>query len=284
MQKLSDFIGKPVLSLQDGKIVGYIGNVWFDAKLTRSKTAEIFCDDDTDLQNMFVSIARLSCEGDAVVLSSLAHLLPQNQASATGRNPISRDAYNQSGKHLGKVRDILLDGNTVTNIVCGTGTFTPSNLLRTSDDCCVFNDTGAPLRIAKPRKRPSRQRPAVSASTVTPAPAATPTPMVAPMPNVAPAPEPPHPVPVAQPLPQPPTQPVPQEGSVGTPDKNATVTVTRTPGEAVKDYRFLLGKYVHSPVTQDGRILIPVGTVVSEQCIEIAREKGKLVQLALRAY
>lgn len=257
MLKVSELLGKPLLSLSDAKCVGYVGALWFDVKLTRAKTAEIFSDDDEYPERAFVEMRRMRCEGDAAVIPSVAAVCAQNTPAAVAFCPINRECFNQNGKSLGKVIDILLENNEVTGIVCSHDTFTPKELLRLGENMCIFNDTGAPLRIAKPRRnRPARKNSA------------------APQPQATPQ---------AQTTPQTKNN-APVDSGVLTPTAPQSVTVTRTPGEPIKDYSFLLGKPVHSPVVQNGRVLIPAGTTVTEEVIELARRENKLVQLALRAF
>lgn len=254
MLKVSDLLGKPLLSLADAKSVGYIGNLWFDAKLLHAKTAEIISDDDDDEKRTFVELRNMQCEGDAAVIKSQAVVLPVNLLSAVLPCPINRVGYNQSGKAVGKVREVTLEGRDVVQIVCENATFTSKEVLSLSDNLCIFNDTGKPIKITKPKAAAPRHTMQTSV-TATPSPAEQPAPEQ------------------AQTPPQVQTPPLPQN-----------VTVTRMPGAPTKDYSFLLGKTVHSPIIRNGRTLIGSGTVVDEQVIELARKYSKLVQLALRAY
>ncbi len=259
MLKVSELLGKTLLSLSDAQNVGYVGAVWFDAKLTRAKTAEIFSDDDQRPESAYVEMRQMQCDGDAAVIRSQAAVLPQNLASAVSPCPINCQSYNQSGKALGKVRDVLLEDNAVAGIVCESKTFTPAELLSLSRDMCIFNDTGAPVKLPKARFHRAAQKKAAK-----PMPAAIP-PIAAPAERKA--------------------RPIEDETNrVATPTQPQSVTVTRAPGDPVKDYRFLLGKPVHTPVMRGERVLIPAGTQVTEEVIELARRENKLVQLALRAF
>ena len=239
MIKVSDLLGKPLISLADAKNAGYVCSVWFDAKLQRAKTAEIVSDDDDLPERSYTELRLMQCEGDAAVIKSFVAIRPMNAAGAVVPCPINRESFNQSGNALGKVRDVLLDGCVVTQIVCDKGTFTPKELLSLGSDLCIFNDTGAPIKLAKPRV-PAPQSAAKRTAEL--------------------------------------------HASVQTPTAPQSVTVTRTPVDPVKDYSFLMGKPVRTPVTSGGKILIAAGTVVNEKVIELARKENKLVQLALRAY
>ena len=240
MIKISDFLGKPLISISDAKSVGYVSNVWFDGKLQYAKTAEITNDDDDYPERAYVELRYMQCDGDAAVIKTTAHISASNLVSATTPCPINRRSFNQSGKALGHVRDVTIEGRNVQQIICDKATFSPKELLSLSENLCIFNDTGSPIKLAKARvPRPSRTAEKT---------------------------------------------PVQIHTSVQTPKTPQSITVTRTPGVPVKDYSFLMGKPVHSPVLSGGQVIIPAGTVVNEKIIELARRENKLVQLALRAY
>lgn len=276
MLKVSELPGKKLLSLSDARSVGYIGSIWFDAKLTRAKTVEIFCDDDEYPDRSFVPMRYMQCNDDAAVVKSTACMTAENAAAAVLPNPMNSDCFNQSGKSLGKLRDVLLENNVVVGIVCDEKTFTPKDIVNVSENLCIFNDSGVPVKVSKPRPpRPAQKHASLAVHTHGTT-KKTDTPVVRAAATVA------------SPKEQPPQTQRPdeadEENGVLTPASPQSVTVTRAPGEPVKDYSFLLGKPVHSPVVSDGRVLIPAGTVVTEEVIERARREKKLVQLALRAF
>lgn len=240
MIKISDLLGKPLISLFDAKAVGFISNVWFDSKLVAAKTAEITSDDDEFPERSYTQIRYMECDGDAAVIKSLAGVTSLNSSVATVSSPINRRAFNQNGKDLGTVRDVILENNRTQKIICEKAEFTPKELLSLGDNLCIFNDTGKPIKLARPK--------------------------------------------VPRPTPKAAETEVNIFSAVQTPRMPQSVTVTKTPGVPVKDYSFLMGKPVRTPVLSGGKILIPAGKIVDEQTIELARRENKLVQLALRAY
>lgn len=245
MIQVSDLPGKSLISLADAATLGYIANVWFDSKLQRARVVEVICDDDDRPERSFADFAKLTCDGDAVVIPSAECLKDEKSSLASTPCPINRPCYNQSGKSLGTLRGILLENCNTVKIICENGNFTPKELLALGADLCIFNDTGKPIKIARPKKP--------TAQTGAQAPAKPP-------------------------------EETPQTSGVQTPPSPHAVTVSPNPGEPVKNYSFLLGKPVHTAVTHNGMTLIPSGTVVDESVIELARKYGKLVQLALRAF
>lgn len=279
--KVSEILGKALISIADAKTVGVVSNVWFDDKLLRAKTVEILSDEDNFPERSFVRFNALDIGGDAAVVRSLSQVENKNLSTAPNCCPINNACYDRLGTELGKVRDIVLEGDAVTQIYCEKATLTPSRLISLSDELCVFNDSDKPYKLPKPRRK------------------SFPTPKVAhaAMPVAL------HDQSVVTQTPQTDTERTPlppsaqevrslrgftagtqADSTVATPTSPQNVTVTRTPGDPVKDYGFLLGKPVRSNITSGGTTLIPAGTVVDENTIELARREGKLVQLALRAY
>ena len=151
MIQVSDLPGKSLISLADAEGLGYVANVWFDSKLQRARVVEVICDDDERPERSYADFCKITCEGDAAVIPSADYLTSIKSAVATVPCPINRPCYNQSGKSLGRLCGILLEKCNVTQIVCENATFTPKELLSLGADLCIFNDTGKPLRRAKPR-------------------------------------------------------------------------------------------------------------------------------------
>lgn len=266
MNKLSDLIGMPVITLSTAEKIGTVTDLWFDRKYTALKTAEIFEENEDTDQTFFIPADKLRLGENAVILNSDLCIRTINPITAA-RNPVNSECYNHLGKSLGYVCDVILDGLKVNKIITDTVEFTPDKLLRSSDNVCVFNDTDKTVKLPKTVKRRSLQ----SAAPVSQPQAAYAPPAVAPT----------QPTPETLQQTAAPAQEPPQ---IETPALPLSVTVTHTPGEANKDYDFLLGKAVHSHIVSNGRILIPAGTVVDENVIEFARREKKLVRLALQAY
>ncbi len=267
MIKVSELTGKPVISLAEAQNLGYISGIWFDGKLTSAKTAEILSDSDDAPERRYVALKSLAVGDDAAVVRSAYLAKESNMQTATSACPINSQCYNQDGKSLGYVCDVILSGDKVTEIICEKASFAPSKLLALGNALCVFNDSDKPIKPPAPARRKKTKA-------AHPAPNPLPAPNHEPPQNfAAPAREQTSP-PLAQ----------PKQSNVETPAAPQSVTVTRTPGEPVKDYGFLMGKPVHSDIISHGRVLIPAGSVVDENVIEYARRENKLVQLALQAY
>ena len=165
MIQVSDLPGKSLISLADAATLGYIANVWFDAGLRRARMVEIICDDDERPERSYADFSKITCEGDAAVIPSADYLTSIKSAVAAVPCPINRPCYNQSGKSLGRLCGIVLEKSNTAKIVCESATFSPKELLSLGANLCIFNDTGKPLKRARPR---GQVKPAVIKATQTP--------------------------------------------------------------------------------------------------------------------
>lgn len=259
MIKVSDITGKPVISIADARNPGYVAGVWLDGKLLFAKTVEILCDEDEMPERAFAPFRSVSWGEDAAILKSQSAVTEINSPSAVIM-PLNLRCYNTDGKFLGCVRDVEIDGSAVKRILCDDKTLAPEKLVSASADTLIFNDTDKPFKLPKVTKQNKTHKKSVEKTE----PPAAHAPILAPEQNIS--------------------APQKQSSTVQTPVIPQSVTVTHTPGLPTKDYSFLMGKPVHSPIVSQGRVLIPSGVVVDERVIEYARRENKLVQLALQAY
>ena len=164
MIKVSELTGKPVISLAEAQNLGYISGIWFDGKLTSAKTAEILSDSDDAPERRYVALKSLAVGDDAAVVRSAYLAKESNMQTATAACPINSQCYNQDGKSLGYVCDVILSGDKVTEIICEKASFAPSKLLAMGNALCVFNDSDKPIKPPAPaRRKKSRTQPRAAA-------------------------------------------------------------------------------------------------------------------------
>ena len=244
MYRVSDLLSKPLITLADAHYQGTVGNIYFDAKLRRGKYIELF--DEEETEQAFVGLNQVNFGVDAVVVKHDGVLTYSWNTALDGlaQNPINSLAFNPEGKSLGRVTDVLMEGTTVTGFEVDGVVMPTETLLSYSKNMLIFNDTGKPIKLAKPKKRV----PPPSAGTATVA-VTTPEP-----PKAAPQ------IPLPEKL----------RAPVSTPPPQAT------------PYSFLVGKSVTADILDaNGQIAVPMGTIVTPEVIDRARAVGRLVQLAL---
>lgn len=109
MRKVSEILGKNIISLYEGKRIGIIENVAFDRKLKKLRSFVIY-DEDNDINDrLFVPSASVKLEGEnAVIIRNLEKVIEDTKNQFSKNNPINANVYNLSGNLLGKVKEILI--------------------------------------------------------------------------------------------------------------------------------------------------------------------------------
>lgn len=283
MYKLSEIIGKSVIGTFEAKNVGTLMNALFDRGFSKVRWFEVLGDDETDAERSYFEPPAVSAmDGDAIMLKNCGKLTGRfSLAPVFVSAPVNAAVYSPTGKALGRVTDVTLDGFTVTAINVGDLSFSPDAVLSRSDDVMIINDTGEKIRLIPPKVRvpePSEAddatvaiNAAVEKSSDETVPAAA---KVSAMPEVK-----------AETVPD--SQNAEPVEKVGLPGKvpYSNVSVTKSP--ATRDarlagYAFLIGKLVTKTLTSDdGEIVVEAGGRVTESDLKRTELAGKLVQLAL---
>lgn len=284
MYKLSEIIGKSVIGTFEAKNVGTLMNALFDRGFSKLRWFEVLGDDETDAERTYFEPPAVSAmDGDAIMLKNCGKLTGRfSLAPVFVSAPVNAAVYSPTGKALGRVTDVTLDGFTVTAINVGDLAFSPDAVLSRSDDVMIVNDTGEKIRLIPPKVKvpePSEADNATvainAAETENPADESAPAAVkVTAMPKVK-----------TEPAPD--TQTAEPGEKIGLPGKvpYSNVSVTKSP--ATRDarlagYAFLIGKLVTKTLTsEDGEIVVEAGGRVTESDLKRTEQAGKLVQLAL---
>ena len=153
MYKLSEIIGKSVIGTFEAKNVGTLMNALFDRSLTKIRWFEVLSDDETDAERTYFEPPAVSAmNGDAVMLKNCGKLTGRfSLAPVFVPAPVNAAAYSPTGKALGRVTDLTLDGFSVRSISVGDREFPPEAVLSRSDDVIIINDTGEKIRLVPPK-------------------------------------------------------------------------------------------------------------------------------------
>ena len=304
MIKISDFLGKPVLALYDAQTIGTATDILFDSKLKKAKCIKVFQDEDDTLpETLYIPLRSVKdLLSDTLAIASRHHT--QNAwalpVTATSTNPINSSCYNQDGKLLGIVRDILLTDGNVTAIIVDNKQYTPLTLLSQSSTALIFNDTGKPIKLKAPKKIkvPSVDTTRTSSvkvhepfltkgNNLIPLPSNSNLNDLSAMTNL----------PISPMIDELKTQflkvknfdasPNTKEVSYPTRVPQEKTSVSRSPAASCATtaaYAFLIGKTLSRALCDDnGNILIRQHDTVTEDNIAACKQYGKLVQLALYA-
>lgn len=109
MKKITDFLGKPVLSLYESVTQGIVKDLFFDKNFKKLKYIVMF-DDNEFQEEKIINVADIYSYGEnAIVVKNNACIELKNSITSEISNPINNRAYTTLGKFLGIVTDVLLD-------------------------------------------------------------------------------------------------------------------------------------------------------------------------------
>ncbi|MCH5164236.1 MAG: PRC-barrel domain-containing protein [Clostridiales bacterium] len=153
MYKVSDLLGKPLLSLSEAQLLGTIGNIYFDDKMTKGTFIMLYTDEE---ELRFLPLNKLiNIENDAAVVKNCEDLSEHAEGL---KNPINSHAFNQDGKALGTIKDIVMDGTKVVSFTLENSSISSGNLV-SAGKLLIFNDSGKPVKL-KPTQKKEKPLPA----------------------------------------------------------------------------------------------------------------------------
>lgn len=296
--KVSELLSKRLICLSTAEILGTVSNIVFDSKMNKGLLLKIYNEDSDEASVCYADFKKVrGLEEDACTVKDKSGVSFEWNCSFSGvYNPMNCECYNQDGKALGRVREIDLQNTKVVSITVDKTRFTPAQLLSFSEQLLIFNDTGRPLKITKPAalKVPSAAEGKTQKVTLH-----NPAAQVKSAPKAQ-----------ARALPQPDSagfylsenineqlervivdgiaaeQTNSEKNNISLPLKMPPLghVTPQAPEGGQTPYAFLLGKTVrHEIRSETGGVLIPDKTEITAETISIAKNAGKLVQLALHA-
>ena len=164
MNKLSNILGKPVISLYNGQVEGTILNAVFDKKLKKIKYLNILNEnnvDDTINENRMLDTKNIYCVGqDAIIIKNNSYLenISTLEPKIEHINPTNSLVYTTLGKYLGKIVDISFDDKFYViecNLNNGTA-FNVDTLAILGNGITIIQDDNKKIDISKLNiKKPS---------------------------------------------------------------------------------------------------------------------------------
>lgn len=146
MYKVSDLLGKPIISLSEARLLGTISNIYFDEKMSKGTFLKLFTDEE---EIRFLPLNKLiNIENTAAVVKSSEGMTDNEGGIAS---PINSFAFNQDGKSLGTVKDIVMDGVKVVSFMIDDGDM-PASELVSAGKLLIFNDSGKPIKVKAAKK------------------------------------------------------------------------------------------------------------------------------------
>ena len=113
MKKVNCLISKNVISLDEGKKLGYVLDVVFDDPL-KTFQGLIVVDEESE-NNFFLPEGRIVSTGENCVMVE-SEMDLEFQILSSSNNPIGKEVYDEKGGNLGRVCDVFCEGKRVKKI------------------------------------------------------------------------------------------------------------------------------------------------------------------------
>lgn len=151
MEKVSNFISKNLITLDKGENAGYILNIVFDDDLNRIQ-GFVVANDDTDRLYLLQKEDVKAIGADYIMTSSLDKLTLFLEEEEN--NPIGKCVVDTAGFSLGRVIDVLVQGNIVRRIITNKCEFFRKNIRKLGKNYLIFGSkekkqTVAPKEVFK---------------------------------------------------------------------------------------------------------------------------------------
>lgn len=283
MRKISDFLSKPLISLNNATFEGTIIGFLCGKKL---KTIEYLCiliENNTLDEIKYVSIKRIKNANENAV-TVLNNLCIKNADDIDimrfVENPLNSNVYTSDGKLEGRLTDVLFNDTDkiVTEIFIDDKPIPINRLASISRDIIILYGEGQPVvRKSAPRKI---KKPAID----------TPVEILdgiddtkTDFDEIGFAVDTPTDNTDAQNTIQPATLKITEIPLPSALDgAKAEPVVDKMPAKLISDYRFLLGRVVTNNIYNMQKVLIiRANTIVTAEIVEIARKNNKLIELTL---
>lgn len=132
MKKISQEIGKKIISIDGGIEVGYLLDLAFDESLQKF-LGYIIVDKESE-NEMFISYKDMKI-GECCIIDKTTALLPFSEQSY---NPFGKSVYSSDGIFLGIVEDLELKGQKIAKIITNYCEIS-SKYISAAGDCLIFS-------------------------------------------------------------------------------------------------------------------------------------------------
>ncbi len=137
MEKISNYISKKVITLDEGEYAGFVLNVIFDEDLNKL-IGFIVVDEESDNVFTFKKEEVRAVGEDCIIISSAKKL--QIFLEEDGNSPVGKQVYDTSGFLLGRVVDVVIDGLQVRRIITTKCEFFRRNIRKLGKNYIIFGN------------------------------------------------------------------------------------------------------------------------------------------------
>lgn len=155
MKTLSNLIGKPIISIYNGSIEGYVKNLLFDKKLTKL-CAIVVVDDKTQEEKLLLAKSVYKTGQDAIVLKNNTSIILNTTDNTTYTNPTNKDVFSVDGNKVGKIADVAIsEDNKIEYLILQNNShLLAGNILNTGSDIIVVKPQQQNVKISYFKDKP----------------------------------------------------------------------------------------------------------------------------------
>ena len=141
MEKLSEIISKKIITIEEGKMVGYIIKPVFD---NCQLVGFISCDDESEIEKflLYEDIKNINKEG--VLISSVYAM--QNVDIEGGNSPLGKIVFDQNGVNLGRVEECYLDKKNIKKLQTNLCEIMGKNIACIEQDFVIFQKNNKKIK------------------------------------------------------------------------------------------------------------------------------------------
>ncbi len=135
MEKLTNYISKKVISIEEGKYVGYVLDVLIDNDL--NKVEGLIVADEESEQNFILDYKKIINHSENLIMISSLHDL-NFTVLENFNNPMGKIVLDRNGINLGRVEEVYIDGQNIKKIVTNKCEFWRKYIYSFSENYIIF--------------------------------------------------------------------------------------------------------------------------------------------------
>lgn len=155
MKKVTDFLGKPVLSLYESTTEGIVKDLVFDKAFKKLKFIVLFTDNEFQ-EEKIVSVNDIYSYGEnALILKNNSCLDLKTNLTDELSSPINNFVYTTLGKFVGTVQDVNIDdkNNIISVLLTNNQTIMLDKIVTSGKDAMFIQDETKEVKLANFKKR-----------------------------------------------------------------------------------------------------------------------------------
>ena len=154
MENISKLLGKPVISIYNGNLEGYVKNVLVDKKIEKICWLEVF--DDETQEEKIVNLKNLyNLQSDAIMIKNNELIYIADTLSTDCINPIGYKVFELDGTYYNKITDLEYDEKlNITKILLQNDkTLNLKNILNVGNEIVIKKNNNIKLFQFKPKTK-----------------------------------------------------------------------------------------------------------------------------------